>query len=61
MKTFLRIVERVILHLYFIGALALALVFLLNEVSYNRAAFALLAVQAEALLAIADTLRGHAI
>jgi hypothetical protein len=55
---FFRILDRILLHAYVLAALGIGLVFLVDTVAYNHAAFAMLKAQAAALTVIARGLSG---
>jgi hypothetical protein len=59
MRTFLRALDRALVHIYCVAGLVIALVFFADEVAYNRAAFMVMQVQAAALIKIAEGLRGN--
>jgi hypothetical protein len=58
MRTFLRGLDRALIHLYCLAGLLIAFTFLAAEVEYNRAASTMLKKQAEALYIIASELYG---
>lgn len=55
---FLRILDRILVHLYALAALSIGLAFLVDTVTYNHAALAMLKAQALALTVIARGLSG---
>lgn len=59
MRTFLRVMDRILVHLYCLAGLGIALVFLVNESAYYNATFAMLKAQAQALYIIASELHGY--
>jgi hypothetical protein len=58
MKTFLRALDRILIHLYFLTGLYIALSLLLTEAAYDNAAFTMLKVQAQVLVEILSKLQG---